>query len=870
MEPANTLRRLLGLFSSAVRPDLAALQETFRNNYLSFRSLLTANNNALEMMADLEQALADGQPFGMAFVRGHSTALSVNVYKMIKSVETLSGGKYAALEEAFSRITAEIEEVLERQPEVPAGEYVIDLGSIGKEHADLVGDKMANLGEVGNRTGLDVPAGFVITAAATQRFLSASGLQDEINRLIQSLDINDLEKLYTVSAEIQKLITSAEVPAEIAARIESAYADLSGRTHTDVPVAMRSSAVGEDRRSVSFAGQYRTQLNVSSDLILHTYKEIVASKYRSQAIVYRHQRGFRHQDVTMSVGCLEMVDAKISGVMFSRSPRNPDSHWVEISAASGLGDQVVEGSADTDYYRVERHGSGSALLQATAGREPLLGPDRLHELAQLAVRLEDHFGVAQDIEWSIDRSGKIVILQSRPVAATPVVAEDEFLESEDDGGAESAWDDRFRRAAFDHWETPGEELCPGALLNGGVTASPGAAAGPVFVVRSNVDLLEFPEGAVLVVEDPLPDWASLMSKAVAVVSERGHVATHLAIVAREFGMPALFGVPQAMARMENGAMVTVDASARCVYEGRNEEALKRRAPKPNLMIDSPVYRILEEISQLCIPLNLTDPESPDFTPRNCRTLHDLTRFCHEKAVQEMFSFGEKTGFDKKAAKQLAGETPLKWWVIDLDDGFREDFDPASKFVFIQDIVSRPMIAIWEGMTSKPWSGPPPVSLKGFGSVLYRSTMNPSIDPAVRTSMGTKNYFLVSRNFCNLSMRLGYHFTLVEAYVGPHLTENYVSFQFRGGAASRERRFVRVHLLRDILELYGFRVEVLLDALTARIEKKEADYLLDRLRVLGYLLIHTRQIDMVMGEQVMVQHYRQMIQNDLAGIVAPKE
>jgi pyruvate,water dikinase len=189
-------------------------------------------------------------------------------------------------------------------------------------------------------------------------------------------------------------------------------------------------------------------------------------------------------------------------------------------------------------------------------------------------------------------------------------------------------------------------------------------------------------------------------------------------------------------------------------------------------------------------------------------------------------------------------------------------------VFIQHIVSRPMLALWEGMTAKPWGGPPPVSLKGFGSVIFRSTMNPSLDPAVRTSLGTKNYFLVSKNFCNLSLRLGYHFSLVEAYVGSHLTENYVSFQFRGGAASRERRFVRVNLLREVLELYGFRVEVLLDSLTARVEKRETGYLLDRLRVLGYLLIHTRQIDMVMGENVMVERYRAMILKDLAGIVPP--
>ena len=262
------------------------------------------------------------------------------------------------------------------------------------------------------------------------------------------------------------------------------------------------------------------------------------------------------------------------------------------------------------------------------------------------------------------------------------------------------------------------------------------------------------------------------------------------------------------------------------------------------------------------PLNLTDPGSPYFQSGYCKTLHDVTRFCHEKAVTEMFSFGEKASFDARSAKQLGGEMPFQWWVINLDDGFREDFDIHGKFVHMQDIVSEPMQAIWDGMTAKPWQGPPPVSMKGFGSILFRSTMNPSLEPAVGTSLGTKNYFLISRNFCNLSMRLGYHFTLVEAYLGSHLTENYVSFQFRGGAADRNRRFVRVYLLRDILEQFGFRVEVKQDALTARIEKKEKEQLIEGLKVLGYLLIHTRQIDMAMGDQDMVDHYRQTIMADL--------
>jgi len=231
-------------------------------------------------------------------------------------------------------------------------------------------------------------------------------------------------------------------------------------------------------------------------------------------------------------------------------------------------------------------------------------------------------------------------------------------------------------------------------------------------------------------------------------------------------------------------------------------------------------------------------------------------------VVEMFTFGERYGFDDKAAKQLVVDAPSQWWVIDLDDGFAPDFDPESRYVNLSHIDSVPMLAIWQGMTAFPWGGPPPVSLGGFGSIIFQSTRNPNLDPAVRSAMAAKNYFLISKNFCNLSVRLGYHFALVEANLGEFLTENYVSFQFKGGAADQNRRLLRIRLISEILNEFGFRVEQKADTMTARIEKRPTPFLLERLKILGYLLIHTRQIDMVMADQGMAASYSRKIMADL--------
>lgn len=850
----NSMRKLWYLFRKifSLQPqkndsDKTALRNSFQEHYKSFRSLLTANNNALELMAGMEQALSAGQPFGMAFVRGHCTALTVNIYKMIQHLHELSDGKYKRLTRSFKSISGRLEEILARQPEITGRELILPISEVDIHLTDHVGGKMANLGEIRNRVGLNVPEGFVITAAAAKHFIDSNNLQDEINRLLKVLDHNDLEELYTTSSSIQKLIINAPLPADLEGLIKENYMKLCHSNNESVLVSMRSSAIGEDSGNLSFAGQYRTQLDVSKDMLGQTYKEIVASKYKSQAIVYRMQHGFRHQDVTMCVGCLVMVDGAVSGVMYSRSPMDPRSEWAVINAAPGLAAHVVDGSTATDLFKVSRSSPNNILAKELkippmdAGISGTLTESQAKELAHIAVRLEDHFGSPQDIEWSIDRKGKIFILQSRPLNYI-ALNESEDIEQTDNNDT-----GRY-------------------LLAGGVTASSGVACGPVHIVRTNVDLLNFPKGAVLVIEHPLPEWSTLLTRAVAVVSETGHVTSHLATVSREFSIPAIFSVNNATVKLKNEEIITVDAVGRRIYSGQRDDLLGQTAEPPNLMTGSPVYRLLQETMKLITPLNLTNPASPYFSPSSCETYHDITRFCHEKAVAEMFNFSSRYGFDEKAAKQLTSDIPFQWWVIDLEDGFSEKVDRKEKFIHIDDIVSVPMLAIWDGMTAVQWKGPPPVSLKGFGSILFESTMRPGLDPGVRSRLVSKNYFLISRNFCNLSVRLGYHFSLVEAHLSDLLTENYVSFQFKGGAADANRRVIRLNLLKDILNKFDFRVEVKADALTARIEKKPAMFLIDRLKVLGYLLIHARQIDMVMGEQVMVDNYRRSIMADLEKII----
>jgi pyruvate,water dikinase len=861
------LRRLFGREKSEDSGDerLETLKAEFKARYHSFKLLLNANSSALEIMTEMEEALRGLRPFGMHFIRSSATRLCASVYNLVRHLEDLAPERHPRLMERFGEIRAEINVRLGLVTDVEGGPLTVRLADLNRDSTDLAGAKMANLGEIASGLGLAVPGGFVVTAHAQRLFLTHLGLQEEIDAMIQGAPHDEPDELQRLSSAIQQRIIRAPLPGDVEDAIRMRCREMEAKTGPGLRLAMRSSSLGEDGREASFAGQYRTVLNVCPENAPDVYREVVASKYSPQAMAYRLHRGIPDEAAGMAVGCLEMVRTVAGGVAYSVDPLDPGSDNEMINAAWGLARAVVDGGGGTDLFYVHRRegrivgsriaqkdsrfvcreGEGVAReeLDPETGAMPSLTEEQVLQVARGAMSLERHFGQPQDVEWAFDHDGRLLVLQSRPLTGL-----------ERDGAPKPP---------------PADVQDARLLLSGGVTASPGAASGPVRVIQRDADALDFPMGAIMVLRQPLPRRAVLLSRAAAVVAEEGGAAGHLANVAREFGIPAVFALPGATSKLTSGSEVTVDAEHGAVYEGRCDVLLRRARPRKAIMVGTQVHERLKEVAELVLPLNLLAPESVDFRVRNCKTMHDVTRFCHQKAVEEMFRFGKDDNFPERSAKQLVTpQSPMQFWIINLDDGFRKE--TRENTVRLSNITSVPMLALWSGMTAVPWDGPPPVNARGFLSVMFEATMNPHLDPASGTKYLIRNYFMISKHFCSLQSRFGFHFCLVEALVSDRHQENYVAFRFKGGAADALRRKARARLVAEVLEEYDFRCDIREDSLTARVKDASRDFMEQRLKVLGYMIIHTRQIDMIMADQNAVQRAKAKMLDDLRMVVAQVE
>ena len=306
---------------------------------------------------------------------------------------------------------------------------------IGLEDRPTVGGKGGSLGEL-TRAGIAVPAGFVVRTAGFERFIEALELQAPIRSLVEALDPDDLGAVTACSQALRARLEAAELPDALRAEITAAHAALCPDDPLS-PVAVRSSATTEDAEDASFAGLQDTYLWVKgAGETLRFIRSCWASLYSTESMTYRRRQGIPEAGVHMAVVVQRMGDARTAGVMFTRSPTTGDRSVIAIEGAWGLGSAVVGGEVTPDRWVVgkitgeipvrdisDKHirhvpiaagGVEEAPTPDDLRKEPCLSDDELEALRVIARKVERHYGRPQDIEWAVDASGQILLLQSRP------------------------------------------------------------------------------------------------------------------------------------------------------------------------------------------------------------------------------------------------------------------------------------------------------------------------------------------------------------------------------------------------------------------------------------------------------------------------
>jgi pyruvate, water dikinase len=317
------------------------------------------------------------------------------------------------------------------------------LADLRASDEEQFGGKSTSLGEL-MAGGIPVPPGFAISTSAFHAFLAAGGLEARIAEAMAAVRPDDVGTVQAAADAIRDAVCATDVPDDVRAGIAAAYAELGD----DEPVAVRSSAVGEDSGEATFAGQQETYLWVrGAEHVVGAVRDCWASTFSAPAISYRAKMAADKQP-EMGVTVQRMVDAAVSGVMFTCNPVSGDPSVVAIDASWGLGLGVVGGEVTPDEYlvskvtgevvrrnvsakhleyRADPSGRGTVCVPVDEARqsEACLDEDRLAALVDVARRVQKYFGSHQDVEWALDAGGELFVVQSRPVTATGAAKKDE-------------------------------------------------------------------------------------------------------------------------------------------------------------------------------------------------------------------------------------------------------------------------------------------------------------------------------------------------------------------------------------------------------------------------------------------------------------
>ncbi|MCX5864783.1 MAG: PEP-utilizing enzyme [Deltaproteobacteria bacterium] len=833
--------------------------------FSQFREVLKANNQALELIADMGEKLSGEYLFDLRYVEATVEEMIAAMRRALTAINILTQNQCVALHEVFTPMEARVRAILNKRDD-REGPPLLWLTEVETRHWPLVGGKAAHLSELLHNPKVRVPEGFVITTRLFHDLLDLNGLRPEFDRfeLLLSEHLPDEEGLEALRRILQEKVLRAEPPSGFLDTLTEAITRLAASSEPPLFLAVRSSAQEEDM-DFSFAGQFHSELQVppQAEAVYRAYLLVAASLFGAKAIRYRRQVFPEGSPMSIAACCQRMIRAQASGIIYSIDPMEPGSQSMVAVGALGQGQAVVEGQVPTDFFRLSKGEPPQVIERVIAAKHealrstgtadggltmravpngqsgvPCLDEQTLLELAGVAIHLETFFKRPQDIEWTLDPQGALYILQSRPLLIT---------ESE-----------KGKPKLSEKLE--GYELI---AVDAGRVAQQGIGAGPAFWVETLADLKDFPEGAVLISHRDSSQFVQVMHRAAAIVTEVGTPASHMATLCRELRVPCLVGVPDIMVKVVPGEEITVDAEDRRIYRGRVVELLTYQATTTMDLHMAPEFRMLRRILREVSRLNLVDPLMQEFRPEGCRTFHDVLRFIHETAVLHLVELGrDDRCLPGGLARRL--DLPIQAGILAIDIGGGIAPDAPRDQIPFSAIRSIPFRAILQGMMF------PGAWHQEAMSVSFRDMMHSMMTTPQDTLSGQytgHNIAIISETYVNLCFRFGYHFNIIDAFCHDVERDNHIYFRFLGGATDIAKRSRRATLIATILEAFDFSIQTKGDLVIARTSNLSQSEMERTLDILGRLIGFTRQLDVQMTDDQAVARYAEAFLMGDYGIVA---
>lgn len=785
-------------------------------------------------MNRLERTLGGEFVFDKSYLENAVRSLASKAHHVTYNLNALTDNAYIPLYDAYQDIRTILDDILTGNTRALSTSPVLPLKEVGWELEQLVGVDLVCLAELQYHSTIQAADGFVVTAGGAwilrgqpaapldgYKGISAaevrSGLAEQFRRLLGkrrclrfSVMVNCIDEQVDQISEIGQfyLVPDRE------RRLVEIVTDLeSGENIPSRPfVKPEQEIAGEE--------------NFWVDLYVHAFEEIVHFLY-AEGAEELEAAGLivlfvRYAPATLVRGSVEtrrggpdLIDSLNIIAQSNQVTDGRDMYRLRRTYPFDLIESVIPVRPEGYRFADGQTSTGTGLTRSGVSCErgsALVSGAVLRDLAKTAMSLERVLGMPVTIEWEMtENSGcQITRLFQMQVELDLFAAEDLIK-------AESA-------AVI--------------LCQGGEMVQSGVGAGKVVHVNEEMSPADFPAGAVAVARFSSPQLTPILQRAAAVVTEYGTATGHLATVARELRLPAVFGVVRACTLLPPDIEVTVHAGEARVYEGVIDILLRKGTGELSFSPYDEEYRILRRLLRFIMLLHLIDPEAANFRPEACRTLHDVIHFSHEKAVEELAHFQERRpGLGAIRTRRMELGMPMDIQVLDIGGGLKSE--PKGNPV-PGDVCSEPFSVFLSGLLDPAsWKQDTPVL--GFRDIVSSMPRSMGMLAGSVEAMGS-NLAIIGVDYINISLRLGYHFSVIDSHLGSDDSRNYVYFRFAGGLADPERGERRAHFIRDVLQAMDFKVSVKGDLVIGRLKSDQPAILRAVLWVLGALTAYSRQRD----------------------------